>query len=324
LKFRGVDIEVVAGGVGVGYSEEVTEARKSPIDSPSGLAVDASGNLYFADTGNNIIRRVDKMGKIITVAGTQNKKASLTDGPARKVRLNAPSGLAFDLAGTLYFAEKGGERVRKLTPQGSIVTLAGTGKAGFSGDGGSALKARLNSPSELAIDAKGNVYVSDIRNHRVRKIDTQGRITTIAGNGKEEASGDGGLATQAGIGRPRALAFDARGELYLATSRGIRRISKSGGIATLPQTEGEIVHGLAFDASYNLYFSKIMDSAIYYLKADGSVKTLFKSRSHSFYPSQRGSNAKGLVDPSALAFDGEKSLYVADSWVSSVVRIPLK
>jgi trimeric autotransporter adhesin len=325
--FRGEKMKVIAGGVGVGYAEDVTEARKSPLNGPSSLALDSAGNLYIADSENHVIRRVDKNGIITTIAGTANKKASTADGAARSVRLGHPCGLAFDKAGNLYFAENSGERIRKLTPQGRIVTLAGTGKTGFRGDGGSALKARFDSPSGVAVDHAGNIYIADFRNNRVRRISTRGIITTIAGTGKGATSGDGGAALKAAIDHPKSVTFSPHGELYIGTIDSIRKVDKQGKISTIPPTDERYTPTCqAFDAQGNLYFCSMMRPAVYCVKTDGSFTTVFEQRGSPFsiYPSQRGSSGKNLVGPSALAFDGKNGLYIADGWISSVVHVPIE
>jgi DNA-binding beta-propeller fold protein YncE len=176
-------------------------AINARFSDPLALAVDATGVLYLADMGANQVRRVDRDGMITTVA-----------------RLNTPTGVAVDAAGNLFIAEDYGHRVRKLAPDGTLTTVAGTGKRGFSGDGGLAVSATLNEPFQLAVDSAGNLFISDWGNYRVRKVDANGVISTVAGNGQKVYSGEGGPATQAGLRGPCGLAIDARGNLYLTDS----------------------------------------------------------------------------------------------------------
>jgi sugar lactone lactonase YvrE len=171
------------------------------FSDPVGLAVDATGVLYVADMGANRVRRVDRDGIVTTVA-----------------RGNGPTGVAVDAAGNLFIAENYGHRVRKLAPDGTLTTVAGTGKRGFSGDGGLAVSATLDEPFQVTVDSAGHLFIADWGNYRVRKVDVNGVITTVAGNGQREYSGEGGPATQAGLRGPSGLAIDAHGNLYITDS----------------------------------------------------------------------------------------------------------
>jgi trimeric autotransporter adhesin len=180
-------------------------AINARLSEPLALAVNATGVLYLADMGANQVRRVDRDGMITTVA-----------------RVNSPTGVAVDAAGNLFITEVYGNRVRKLAPDGTLTTVAGTGKGGFSGDGGPAVSATLNGAFQVTVDSAGNLFIADWDNHRVRKVDVNGVITTVAGNGEREYSGEGGPATQVGLRGPVGLAIDARGNLYIADSEFLR------------------------------------------------------------------------------------------------------
>ncbi len=175
-------ISTIAGNGTSGFSGDGGPATSAQLGSlPGGVAVDAAGNLYIAD--NQRIRKITPAGAISTVVGTGIAGFSGDGGPAAVAQLNSPRNVAADAIGTLYIADAGNYRIRKVTAAGVISTIAGTGTGGFSGDGGPATSSRLNSPSGVAVDAAGNVYIADTDNSRIRMITTSGVITTVAGNG---------------------------------------------------------------------------------------------------------------------------------------------
>lgn len=203
-------IETVAGFFALGDGGPALEAR---LKAPRGMAWDAEGNLYIADSRNHRVRMVTQEGAIRTVAGTGVAGSSGDGGPAVEASLHLPVDLAFDAEGNLYIAEALGHRIRRISPDGRITTVAGTGARGYSGDGGPALEAALDTPQGLALDASGNLYIADLGNHRVRRVDPEGRITTVAGNGEDGSAGDGGPAAEAQLSAPANLALDAEGNL---------------------------------------------------------------------------------------------------------------
>jgi DNA-binding beta-propeller fold protein YncE len=155
-------------------------ATKAKLNQPEGFAFDRAGNLYVSDSANNRVRRIDaRTGVITTVAGNGRHGYSGDGGPATRARLSDPYGLAFDAKGNLYVAEPDEGVVRRINPNGVITTFAGTGRLGFSGDGGPATKAKLNQPFGLAFDSAGNLYIADNGNHRIRKVNKHGVITTF-------------------------------------------------------------------------------------------------------------------------------------------------
>jgi DNA-binding CsgD family transcriptional regulator/sugar lactone lactonase YvrE len=185
-----------------------------------GLAASPDGTVYFADTDNNRIRRVSPDGSVTTVAGTGESGFGGDGGAATDALLSGPEGLALGRDGDLYLADTGNHRIRVVTAaSGRIRTVAGSGNSsGFSGDGAAATAARLSFPRALALDVAGNLYVADSGNNRIRRVDTSGTITTVAGTGTQGFSGDGGAARAADLDTPFGLAIDAAGNLYVADS----------------------------------------------------------------------------------------------------------
>ena len=226
-------ISTIAGTGESGYSGDNGPAVRARLYFPRGVAVDADGNLFVADDRNNRVRRVDSSGIITTIAGTGKREFSGDGGPAVAAQLSAPKDVAVDSFGNLYIADSVNFRIRRVDPSGIITTIAGTGKQGFSGDGGPATAARLNLPESVSVDATGNLCIADSLNHRIRQVDPSGMITTIAGTGKRGFSGDGGPAIAAELSLPRGLAEDGNGNLYFSGSERVRKVDPSGIITTI-------------------------------------------------------------------------------------------
>jgi uncharacterized protein (TIGR03437 family) len=224
-------IETVAGSANIGDGGPATAAQISTIQ---GIAIDRWGNLYLSDTGNHRVRKISTSGVITTIAGTGVAGFSGDGGPAATAQLNLPYGLATDLAGYLYVADYGNDRVRRIGLDGLIVTVAGNGTQGSTGDGGAATGAQLLSPRNVAVDAVGNFYFSEFHGHRVRKVTPGGIISTVAGTGVAGFSGDGFQAVNAQLDLPAGLALDRLGALYIADSGNgrVRKILTGGIIST--------------------------------------------------------------------------------------------
>ena len=219
----GTVIETFAGGAAgtttvAGFGGDGGPAASAELNNPLGVALDASGNLYIADTNNHRVRKVDAgTGNISTIAGTGTSGHSGDGGAATLAQVNTPSGVHVDGSGNVYIADTNNHRVRKVDAgTGNISTIAGTGTSGHSGDGGAATSSMLWWPADVATDGSGNVYIADLGNHRVRKVDGSGIISTFAGNGNQGAPANGVAATSTAVQFPRGVATDASGNVYVA------------------------------------------------------------------------------------------------------------
>ncbi len=236
-------ITTVVGPPTDGASPAPGEASRVDLRAPWAIALDAEGSLYVGggNAGDSMVVRVDPSGEVTTVAGTGKPGFSGDGGPATAAQLNTVEDLAFDQDGNLYIADGSNYRVRKVDPSGVITTLAGTGKPGFSGDGGPAVKARLGAAG-IAADMAGNVYIAAAESDRIRMVDRSGVIETVAGGGKKGVLGDGGPATKAGLQYPEGVSVDAEGNLYFVEGGGrqdVRKVDRSGVITTIAGTPGE-------------------------------------------------------------------------------------
>jgi NHL repeat len=209
-------IRTVGGTGSAGFNGDGIAATAARLNRPKALVL-AGSQLWFSDGDNNRIRRVDlSSGIISTVAGTGVAGFSGDGGPALRARIRAPRAIDRDPQGNLYFADSRNNRIRRVGPDGIIRTVAGTGVAGFGGDGGQATRARLSTPRGLTV-VDGILYIADSDNSRVRRVDlATGIITTLVGNGVRRYAGDGGPALQASLYNPRGVAIDARGRLLIA------------------------------------------------------------------------------------------------------------
>lgn len=312
-------ISTVAGNGSGTYSGDGGPATSAGIYSPSSIALDAAGNLYIADSVSRI-RKVSANGIITTVAGggTCGSMYCGDGGPATSAMLNGPQGVAVDASGNLYIADTDNEVVRKVSANGTITTIAGGGSS--LSDGVPAADAELESPWNVALDAAGNLYIVDLGDNRVRKLDTSGTITTVAGSLNPAGLGNGGPATNASLNMPTAIAFDSGGNMYIADSgnNAIRKVSTAGTIST---AVGGTFFGLglfspsgvAVDPSGNLFISDTGNQRVLELPAGKNVVLIAGNGSENYSGDGGPATEASLDMPEGLAIGLAGGIYLADT-----------
>jgi len=341
-------ITTVAGTGSDGYAGGGGLATAAALYYPSGVAVDAAGNLYIADTYNHRVRRVDAAtGTITTVAGTGVQGYGGDGGPATGATLSGPAGVAVDALGNLFIADEGNCRVRRVdAATGTITTVAGTGVRGYAGDGGPATSAELTFPSGVAVDAAGTVFIADRANNRVRRVDaTTGVITTVAGIGSFGYSGDGGPATSAALGSPEGLAVDGAGNLFIAdtSNNRVRRVDAATGvITTLAGASGSgswgdggpaagaalsVPGGVAVDATGNIFIADMGNQRVRRIDARTGIISIVAGTIVAGNPlvghGGDGGPATGatLSGPTGVAVDGAGNLFIADKFNNRIRKV---
>ena len=333
-------LTTVAGNGSSGPVFDHGPAIAAALNGPSGVAIDAVNNLFIADNANNRIVKVDPGGTLTTVAGNGVSGFSGDGGPATGASLYGALGVTADAVGNLYVAEIFNFRIRKIDPAGIITTLAGNGIFGFAGDGGAAIAASLREPTAVNADAAGNVYFSDNLNGRVRLVDTNGIISTVAGNGAGGFSGDGGPATNASLVSPRGLALDTHGNLFIAdygNSR-IRKVSTVGLITTVAgrgtngfsgdggwATNANLFFptGVAVDGFGDLYIADQSNNRVRRVDTNGIITTVAGTGATGFLGDGGRATNASLWHPSALAVDHLGNLYVADTGNNRIRKLAL-
>ena len=334
--------EESGGGLG-GDGGPAVEAR---LRYPFDVAVDETGSLYIVDTWNHRIRKVDSAGIVTTVAGSGTTGESGggfsgDGGPAVEAQLRFPGGAALDGSGSLYIVDTWNHRIRKVDSAGIMTTIAGSGTTGeggggFGGDGGPAVEARLRYPYGVTVDETGNLYIADARNHRIRKVDSAGIVTTIAGSGTEGYGGDGGPAVRAQLSHPQGVALDGSGNLYIADAwnHRIRKVDSAGIVTTIAgggtpgggrgrfgRDSGLAVRarlkypqGMALDAAGNLYFADIGNHRIRKVDASGIMRTIAGTgAAYGGFGGDGGPALQAMLfSPRGMAADKAGNLYIAD------------
>ncbi|MBI6546423.1 MAG: SMP-30/gluconolactonase/LRE family protein, partial [Cyanobacteria bacterium NC_groundwater_1444_Ag_S-0.65um_54_12] len=328
-------ITTVAGNGSFGYAGDGGPATSANFRNPNDVAIDGAGNLYIADTGNHRVRKVASNGIITTVAGNGTAAFAGDNGPATGASLNNPRDVLLDASGNLYIADSGNNRIRKVASNGTITTVAGNGTAAFAGDNGPATGASINSPRGMALDASGNLYIADASNHRIRKVDTSGTITTM-GSGWG-FSGDGGPVSAAKMKSPRGVAFDGAGNLYIndTNNNRIRQVNLASNIATIAGNGALDTFGgdggpagnalldtpqyLTVDNTGNLYFSDTFNNRVRKVSPSGIISTVAGNGTAGYTGDNGPATSASLNTPTGLAVDSAGNLYIADS-LNNVIR----
>lgn len=331
------------GGTGDSYyTGDGGLATNADIGGPFGLVVGPDGALYVCETISHVVRRLDlKTGKISTAAGNGRRGYSGDGGPATMATLNEPYEVRFDGGGNMYFVEMRNNVVRRVDAKSGIIsTVAGNGKAGFSGDGGPATKAELKQPHSIALDGAGHLYICDIGNHRIRVVDLNaGTIDTFAGTGEKKPTPDGAPIKGTPLNGPRALDFDGQHTLYLAlregnavyrmdlnsqtlhhvAGTGSKGYSGDGGDARKALLSGP--KGIALGPDGDIYLADTESHTIRVIRADtGIIETVVGT-------GQKGDGPDGdalkcrLARPHGIFVDSRGNLYIGDSENNRVRRV---
>jgi sugar lactone lactonase YvrE len=302
--------------------------------APEGVATDAAGDLFLADTPNNrIVELVKATGALVTVAGNGVAGYLGDDGPAISAELDGPTGVALDSAGDLFIADRGNDVIREVVQAtGVIRTVAGDGTAGYFGDGGGATNAWLDGPTGVAVDGAGDLFIADTLSNRIREVlKTTGRIITVAGTGVAGFGGDGGSARAAALDRPERLAVDGSGDLFIADTLNnrIREVvqatgtirtvagdgaagySGDGGRATAAALDGP--SDVAVDAAGDLFIADALNNRIREVDASGVIRTVAGRGTAGFGGDDQAAISAELSDPVGVALDGSGDLFIADT-----------
>ena len=352
-------ITTIVGNSPIGYNGQADYngdgevATLANLATPSCVAVDNFGNIYIADTYNNRIRKVTSTGIISTFAGNGSYGFSGDGGAAIEAQLFIPSGVAVDGVGNVYIEDQ--RHIRKVNKSGIISTIAGVDTVGYSGDGGLAIEATLNQVQGLAVDGAGNVYIADTYNQRIRKVNTAGIISTIAGNGiccgynGGGNGGDGGAATSAELYMPSGVAVDGSGNIYIADTwdSRIRKINTAGIINTIAGNgigdtaigtsiyggysgDGGMAiaaqlnwpYGVMVDNSGNIYIADTRNMRIRKVTTSGIISTIAGSDSSYGFSGDNGAATMAKLDhPTSIAMDSTGNLYIADEGNNRIRKV---
>jgi len=325
-EYQGPVVTTLAGSGKVGAADGA--GKEARFQHPLGVAVDGSGNVYVGDYNNHRIRKITLGGVVSTVAGVG--EAGKARGVGTKASFNEPVGLAVDEGGNVYVADRNNHAIRKITPDGIVDTLAGSGNPDFAD--GEGLAASFNTPHGVAVDESGNVYVADAGNNRIRKITASGNVTTLAGSGI--VGNADGLGEEASFNLPNSVAIDGSGNVYVADrfNHRIRKISPNGAVTTLAGSgiEGNAdglrkeasfnqPSGIAIDGIGNVYVADYLNHRIRKIAPNGLVSTLVGSGNPG---SEDGyGSAASFNKPYGIAVDAGGAVYVADQLNHKIRKI---
>jgi|GEM_PF-1076729 len=329
-------ITTVAGNNVQGYHGDGELAVSAQLNKPAKITIDKLGNLLIADTFNSVIRQVNRYGIITTIAGTGVPGYRGDEGQATAAQLNFPGGIAVDSLGGIYIADTQNHVIRKIDKTGLITTFAGTGERGYNGDSKAARRAEFNQPTALVLDEKDNLYVADTGNSAIRKINSQGIVTTVAGTGRSGMAGDGSLAIRAWLNRPEGLAVIGQ-KIYIADTQNevVRVVDESGIIRTLsgtgePGISGESIAtslaqfkhpaDIVADKRGNLYIVDTDNFVIRKIDAlTDTVSIIAGNRTQGYSGNGRAAIFAQLNAPQGIAIDEDDNLYISDTY-NHVIR----
>ncbi|MBD2701864.1 hypothetical protein IC229_14535 [Spirosoma sp. BT702] len=339
INAAGIITTIAGTTAGPGFSGDGGPATSARVNYPTSLAIDASGNLYFADYYNNRIRKISTSGIITTFAGTGVYNYSGDGGQATAATFRDPYGVQVDASGNIYIAERYNHCIRKVGTNGIITTIAGTGIAGFSGDGGLAKSAQLRDPTGIAIDASGNIYIGDRGNWRIRKINTSGIITTIAGTGTQGLTGDGGQAISAQLSFFAAPTLDVSGNLYFADAyyNRVRKISTSGIITSVAGSNNNGGYGgdggaatsalllgpqgLFLQPNGAMLIGDRNNNRIRQVNTSGIISTIAGPNNGGFGGDGNLATSARLNNPVDVKGDGNGNFYIAETAIGRIRKV---
>jgi uncharacterized protein (TIGR03437 family) len=320
-------IDTVAGNGGFRNSPDGTPAGSAYLFGPNGISFDSAGNMLIADTSNAKVRRVSKNGTIQTIAGIGARGSGFIGGPATGALLDTVRAAVADAQGNVYIADSGASVVYRVKPDGTIEIFAGELNVyDYYGDDGPATEADLDDPFDLAIDRAGNVYIADSSNNVIRKVSTNGTITTFAGTGDDDFYGDNGLAVDAGLSGPDAIEFDPQGNLIIADTGNnrLRKVTPAGIITTIagggsktpvdgtPATQAQLdgPFDLAVDSAGNIFYIDGNGSVVH--KISNGLITAVAGNGKIAFAGDGGPAGQASFDGNGLAVDPAGNLYVSD------------
>jgi len=319
-----VIVSTLTGNDKRGFSDG--QGENARFSEASGIAIDADGNLYVADTKNFRIRKVTPRGEVSTLAGSHIW--GFADGQGSSAWFSNPRDVTLDAEGNLYVADSRNNRIRKVTPQGEVSTLAGEEEPGFADGKGSA--ARFNNPHGITMDRAGNLYVADRDNNRIRKVTQKGEVSTLAGGEYGFADGEG---ENARFYEPHRITIDRMGNLYVTDDLAIRKVTQKGEVTTLAggkpgfaDGEGQnarfyVPRGITIDADGNLYVVDTGNQSIRKITKEGKVSTLVDGRQG--FVDEEGNTAR-FSEPDGIAIDQAGNLYVTEHGSSRIRKIVIQ
>jgi sugar lactone lactonase YvrE len=335
-------IITTVAGIGINsFSGDNGPATSAELSGPNDVIFDVSGNMYIADQDNNRVRKVNSSGTIITIAGTGAANYTGDGGQASAATFNQPTAFGFDSSGNLYIADYNNQVVRRINSSSVVNRYAGTGAAGYNGNGGQATSSQLNYPSAVIADSAGNIYIADSHNNVIREVSTSGVISTYAGNLTAGFSGDGGSATAAELHLPYRIAFDTHWNMYIADSHnncirkvdaGTHIISTVAGNGTAsyggdggPATSAQINEpfGVCVDASGNIYIADTYNNRIRKVNTSGIISTIAGNGTGAYNGDGIAATSAEIDYPTDVTLDHSGNLYISDYYNYRIRKVTI-